>query len=485
MDDSARDFYDIPTRWIPSSNFANRPTSEISEINLDRLWTLMSSSDSPVSSSEVEDTPTPTSREAPAWKRESDLAITASQPRLGRLSDDVEALDRPIGREKATTAPAGGFSTPGYAPRPLRRAVSVSMGTSSTIRGISPWRRDHEIDPLTVERVPTAERVGLHKRLPSTPRSTASTDSSLWSDAKLAGSFSQRTRVRKTLDNKNVRMLNTEIVDFESRGLLSSPRSIMNTPQELYAISEKRATGEEPSSPSSPHAKDARKSILSSLSGKGSTLHLNKLSLRQQHDCTLKTKTPREWGSIYLPGTICLEKHPAQLRKDSVASLDPFAKEVEPRVRRHSDLIVLDSITAFFADFGVTEDATEVCLDMFWRDAFCAPHQVADTRRSSIISVEEPLLVSQESIQSPPNVQSLHGSRFSFSSASSSTSLPRNGTPMRQRDKLRRLLSPAFPVSAFLKNPGAPKEQDSNSDVSSVSYGISTFSASSAQRRDK
>jgi hypothetical protein len=482
MDDSARDYYDIPTQWIPSSNFANRPASEIEEINLDGLKTFMSSSESSVSSSEAGDIRTPTSREVPELTRRGPgPTIIAPQPRSSRSSNDVEALDRSIMREKAATAPAGGFSRPSYAPQPPRRAVSTRLGLSNPIRGWNPQREDQTIDTLTLERALVHERAGPHIRLPSPPHPRAQDDSSLlWNGGKLLGSFSQRTRVRKTVDDKNLGRLITDIVDFESQRLLSSPRSMMNTPRELYAIPEKRAAVEGPTSPSSPHAKDARRSIMSSLSGKGSSLHLKNSRHQQQHTRTLKMY-PEGWQPIYLPGTICLEKHPAQLRKDSVASLDPFAKEIEPRVRRHSDLVVLDSITAFFDDFGVMEDATEVCLDMFWRDAYQVPRLVADTRRSSIMSVEEPQLSKPETLQRPPSARSLRGSRFSFSSASSTTSMPRNGT----RDKLKRLLSPAFPGSGFLRTPAAPKEQESQSDIGPIGDAISTFSASSTQKRDK
>lgn len=485
MNDSARDYYDIPVQWIPSANFANRPASEISEINVDGLWTFMLSSDSSAPPSETDDDHTPTSRETPEWtRRENDPAIIAPQPRSSLLSHNGKASDSPVMRGKAATAPAGGFDTPNYAPQPPRRAVSARLGLSRTIRGRKPRREVPTIDPLTVTKTPLQAHPGPDKPLPLLPVIVAPVDRDPWGNAKAPGSFSQRARVKKTLDDKNVVRLNTDIVDFESRGLLSSPRSMMNTPRELYAIPEKRVTLEEPSSPISPHTKDARKSILSSLSGKGLALLLKKPSQRWQHNDALKLY-PEGWKATYLPGTICLEKHPAQLRKDSVASLDPFAKEVEPRVRRHSDLIMLDSITSFFDDLGVLEDATEVCLDTFWRDVTQAPDHVTNNRASSIISVEEPALKSLESLQSNPSALSLRGSRFSFSSASSSMSVPRNGAPVRQRDRLKRLLSPAFPGAAFLRMSAAPKEQDSKSDVGSMGDATSIYSAPSAQRRDR
>jgi hypothetical protein len=464
MNDSTRDYYDIPAEWIPSPNFAGRPASEISEINLmDGLWTFMSSSGSSSSSSEHDDIPTPIPRDI-AESTEAEhvipqrLEITVTgpdfvtpQPRRTSLSKDVNVHDRPILLEKATSSPSGGFTTPNYAPQPPRRAISARLGTSRSNRGRLPQREDSAIDPFSFEGAQDDKRVGPQGRLPSPPRH---------------------------MDSR----LRTDIVDFESRGLLSSPISMLSTPRELYPISEKCPAVDEPSSPSSPQAKDARRSIMSSLSGNGSSLYLLKLHRQtSMHDDRIVKMYPPGWQPIYLPGPISLEKHPAQLRKDSVASLDPFAKELEPRVRRHSDMIVLDSITGYFDDFGVMEDPTEACFDMFWRHTHQAPDEVADARKCSITSVEEPPLRSPESQRSR---RSLQGSRFSFSSVSSSSSLPRTGTPMRQRDRLKKLLSPAFPSSAFLRTP-VFKEQDSKSDVSSVGEISSTATTTSARGPDK
>lgn len=467
MNDSTRDYYDIPTEWIPSPNFAGRPTSEISEINLmDGLWKFMSSSGSSSSSSEHEDVPTPTTRDAAeSIKAEqvTDPNFITPQPRRQSLSDDVDMLDCPIILQKAATAP-GGFTISNYAPQPPRRAISARLGHSRTTRGINVQPEDSAIDPLSFESAKDEKRVGTQGRLPSPPPHIDSGHRSHdTGDANPPEYFSQKVHVRKTLDERNVAMLRTDIVDFESRGLLSSPISMMSTPQELYAIPGKFSADQEPFSPSSPLAKDARISIMSSLSGNGSSLHLLKLHHRKSmHDDHIVNIYPAGWQPIYLPGAICLEKHPAQLRKDFVASLDPFAKEVEPRVRRNSDMIVLDSMTAYFDEFGVMEDPTEVCFDMFWRHTRQAPDRAADARKCSITSVEEPPLRSQRSRRS------LQGSRFSFSSASSSSSLPRSGTPMRQRDRLKKLLSPAFPSSAFFRTPVAFKEQDSKSDIDSA-----------------
>ncbi|KAL5121256.1 hypothetical protein ACEQ8H_000724 [Pleosporales sp. CAS-2024a] len=391
MSSSSKDYYDIPLQWIPSSNFANRPTSEISEINMDGVWTFMSSSESSLSSTEDEDAQTPTSHEGPgAVSGEPNPSIIAPQPRSGLVSNDVDAS------------------------------------------------------------VVTDERL-MASPLPMEPGSNTFS-----SDAKMSGSFSQRARVRRTLDEKKVKRLNTDMVDLESRGLLSAPRSILNTPRELYAMPEKGAAMDKPSSPSSPsspQAQDARRCIMSSLSGDHFSLHM-RTSQHQQLVPGTPRLYPKRLVPMYLPGPIVLEKAFAQLRKDSVASLDPFTKHVEPRVRRHSDLAVMDSMAAFFDDLGVMEEASEECLDMFWQGTCRVWHDKADSRRSSILSVGEPVLSHAEAVQSGPRAEGLpvQGSRFSFSSASSSsTSLPRNGTPTRQRDKLRRLLSPAFAGSAFLR----------------------------------
>jgi hypothetical protein len=440
---------------------------------MDGLWTFIypsDSSSSSSSSSEAENSPTPRPQEIVKLPRsgigsphEIEIARAGAssdapiqEPRS--LSNGTKRLERPTTLKKAASAPPGALSMEqNYTPQLPRRVISARSGPSETVRGNAPQQVTHLLEPFVSRRARDDDCTKLQGRLPSPPcPGFQTTNRLLLGDARLPKSFSQKARVRKTLDKKDMVRLKTDIVDFESRGLLCSPMSMLNTPRELYAIPEKHTASEDPCSPSSPYVKDARRSIMSSLSGTTSSLYLGKTRRHRSihedgNDTYLTVQQP-----IYLPGEICLEGHPSKLRKDSVASLDPFAKEMEPRGRRYSDMIILDSITRYFDDLGVLEDATECCFDRYWLDTYRASCGTVDTRKSSVTSVEEPPLRKPERRQSGWVGQ---GSRFSFSSTSSSSSLPRSGTPMRQRDKLKRLLSPAFPGSAFLRTPASWGQQ--------------------------
>jgi hypothetical protein len=441
--DYTKDYYDIPFNFLPSSNFANRPASEISDIHLvDGLWTFIYSSGSSSSSSEPEDNKPLTGLRDAAESLESGLGalqeleatvtsqtIHAPQPRLRNLSKDIKVKKPSQLRRKAATAPPGTVLY--YAPQPPKRAISAGSTTSEE-RGRQQAVR--LADRLEIRRKRNGDLEGPQGPLPSLPPLKMQGDSShTLKDVRLLESFSQRPRVRDTLNEKKLARLFTDIVDFESRGLLTLPRSMLVTPREMYAIPEKGSTRDEPSSPSSPHAKTARRAIMSSLSGTSPRLHLSKTRrCTSMHDGHIGKSNLAGRQPIYMAGAIRLEEHPAKLRKDSVASLEPFAKEVEFGSRRNSDIIVEDSITIFFDELGVVEDATEACLDRYW-------HDVASARASIITIVEAPLT----SVVKPPRgLSPQRSSRFSFSSASSSAS---TAPMMRQRDRLKRL----FPGSGL------------------------------------
>jgi hypothetical protein len=441
--ENTKDYYDIHFDLLPSSNFANRPASEISDVNLvDGLWKFIYSSGSSSSSSELEDNQTPTGPRHAAKSLESgsdalpeleatvtNQTINAPQPRLRSLSNDVKMKEPSQSRRKAATAPPAIVLY--YAPQPPRRAISARP-IASKERG----RRQavRLTDRLEFRAKRDEDLEGPQGPLPSLPPFKMQVDDSYTlKDAGLLESFSQRPRVRETLNEKKLARLLTDIVDFESRGLLTSPRSMLNTPREMYAIPEKGFTRDAPSSPSSLHAEKARRSIMSSLSGTSPGLHLNKAPhCKPMHDGYIGKSNLAGRQPIYVAGAIRLEPHPSKLRKDSVASLEPFAKEVEFGGRRNSDIIVEDSITKFFDELGVLEDTTEACLDRYW-------HDVASARTSIITIVEAPVT----SVVKPPRGHSPQRlSRFSFSSTSSSASQ----TPMlRQRDRLKRL----FPGSGL------------------------------------
>ncbi|KAF2030047.1 hypothetical protein EK21DRAFT_100782 [Setomelanomma holmii] len=460
MVDETKDYYDLPTEWLPTANFAGRPTSEISELNLmDGLWTFIISSSSSSSSSEVEDGPTQSSRNTvksshtePDALQQPSLEMASPgdvspKARGRRLSDDVKVMERPRLRKKSATTPPGGFGMPDHAPQLPRRAVSARQGRSNTTKKRNPKPYVAGMSLLAAREEggngaggPVVQHAPPTGALPQ-PQQTRhqSEDAQNGRDARLSDSFSQKARVRKTLVDKNLQRLDIRIVDFEARGLLSSPLSMLNTPRELYVIPEQQPMRQ---NPTSPQPIDARRSILHCLSKSTSSTRHPKAQERQY--------SRPERQRIYLPGTICLEEDPAMLRRDSVATRDPFDKAIKPRGKSFSDMVMLDGITMYFEEFNIIQEATEQCLDQYWCDTSRGQHRAAGSRPSSVTSVEEP---TPKSPRKPQSGRSPHNSRFSFSSTSSTSSQPRAGTPtVRQRDRLRKLLSPVFPGSAFLKS---------------------------------
>lgn len=463
-----RDYYDLPSEWMPSANFANRPTSDISKIySMDATNFISSSSSSSSSLSGNEEGPKFRRRSAsrpPDSPQTPSIRVTGpyeehERSRMRSVDEDAKIMDRPRLRKKSATAPPGGINIQSHVPQPPqppRRALSARPGALETIQGRNAQQETYVTNPLVVRQRLEREQSGRHQmpqpgRPPPRPPRADERDfgDRLTHRTRLSASFSQKARVKKTLDDKNLSRLS--IVDFEARGLLSSPRtprSMMHTPHELYAIPEKRSTARSPLSrqgPSSPHANEARISILSNLSPLSPQFQQSLLERPRKK----KGKKIHEVGRkrIYVPGPIRLEPHPASSRKGSVATLNPFDEAGETRSKRYSDMIVLNSLTMFFADLSDIEDATEQCLDRFWRDPEPQRRHVASaSHKPSITSVEEMRV--PEIPGKPQNRWSPRDSRFSFSSASSSSSMPPPGAPKHKRDKLKRLLSPAFVGSA-------------------------------------
>jgi hypothetical protein len=144
---------------------------------------------------------------------------------------------------------------------------------------------------------------------------------------------------------------------------------------------------------------------------------------------------------VYVPGPIQLEKHPALLRKDSVATLDPFASEIDSIGRRPSDMMALEQIVAYFDDMGLNDEASDVCLDRYWLNGL---QQALRITEFDVMGLEPPLTPRSQQRCASKDAPSVL-SRFSFSSASSSASMPQSSPQKRQLIRLRRLLSPALP----------------------------------------
>ncbi|KAH7086698.1 hypothetical protein FB567DRAFT_526058 [Paraphoma chrysanthemicola] len=469
MVDRMQDYYDLPSEWLPSANFAGRPTSEISDLNLmDGLWTfIITSSSSPSSStSGGEDDPTGRPRDAgtsphtePRAPHRPALEIISPSESIQRekvrsWSDDHIMTAPPRLRRKVATAPPGALSMPSYPPQPPRRAISTRLGRSSTAKKRKPQSARVVAGTFNTGKAakdsqepPSIGQRPQGRAVPQTQHFVAlSFGKGCAGETQLAASFSQKERVKRTLEGKNIQRLDTSIVDFESRGLLGSPMSMLETPRELYAIPEQRSATQDPTSPQS---RDARRAIMSNL--RKSSSSTRPVKARRAHESQhLRERSQREDQErhrIYLPGAICLREDPTLHRRDSVATVLQIDKLIEPPGKQYSDVLVLDSITKYFEELIVVQYATEHCLDQYWKEATRGPQGVADSP-TSVTSVDEhtPRSPMKEFSGASPR-----GSRFSFSSASSTSSQPRAGTPMRQRDRLRRLLSPAFPGSAFLK----------------------------------
>lgn len=400
----AENYYDIPSKWIPSANFAGRPLCEISESNfVDGSSTLLHIDVSPFDTREdslqhLPDPIQPAQPEPRALVAPSVMATTPTDDMMTKsLASEGEAAERPTVGQNAATAPPGGIST--YKPQPPRRAISARMGSSITTKRLKPREQSVVEDPIPLDKGSADGEFSTTQQLVPPTKPPRPDDDYLTQDAKQTGSFSQKARVKRTLQDKNVARLKTDIVDFEMKGLLSSPTSMMSTPRELYAI---------------PEQKSETNSIHSRQSETVGTTRSKNSSTSAQTDGP-------DWveHKVYLSGPIGLEEHPAKLRRDSLDSLDPFEKSTEPRGKRFSDIIGIEKIVMYFEGLGVLEEGTNACLDQYWLDESPPTPHVADARQAGATNIEELGAASLEkgsASSSPP------GSRFSFSSASSTAS---------------------------------------------------------------
>lgn len=460
METQAQDYYDIDADLLPGANFAGRPASEIGM--LDGLWTFILNSSS--SSDDEELTPiAQRSSQLPSPTKQSQSPvpqpggpdrpiITITSPyndnttaQTRSISNDVKILERRRSRKKAQTAPPSTFSTQDLAPLQPRRANSMRLGRSYTVE-----RRQPQPFPDVGSTLFGDSRGQVPQLM-----SSSNEQSALGNEAALqpAASFSQKARVRRTLEDKQMGMLNTNIEDYESTEIGGSRNSILKTPPDLYAFEyppRRRLLV-------CPDSRKQRSTMVVSLEGclKPEQQDSTKPEHEDPEDISGKGQLCREGQQrIYLPGNISLEKHPAQLRKDSVASLNPFDHGVDVAGKRFFDIVSLDEIAMFFEDLGIVEEVTEQCIDRYW---------LADSHKPTVNARPFGVPSIQASVpKSPPVAQSPRVSRFSFSSGSSSASLPSGARMRRQRIRLRKLLSPALPGSAFLKNPASRGQQTEN-----------------------
>jgi hypothetical protein len=461
---TGKDYYDIPDDELPSANFAARPTSGISELGLldiDGLWTFTSfassSSENTDSESEIDDGPTPTAltQEIPLMPQPKlpqtppdTPAITVTSPsrrqslrqRLRSFSDVASIVRKPSMRQKSDTAPPGAkFNPADFAPQGPKRAMSARLEQRDAARGRHSRHLSSESD-LKAKKVLGMPQTLLEEERPN-PRFSFERGSDSWDEdehvmSHMRASFSRKPRVRETLKRKQLTRLRMDFVEVEPDEFGDSPQSMLGTPVELYpslesqrrperfrptsAINGKRGTST-PVSPKTP------------LPFRKSSLPSNDRSVGDEDlDNVFRTR-------LYVPGPIQLEMHPALLRKDSVATLDPFASEIDSIGRRPSDLMALEQIVVYFDDLGLNEGASDVCLDRYWLNG---PQQAIRITDFDVTELEPPLTPrSQQSSKDAPSMLS----RFSFSSASSSASVSQSYPQKRQLIRLRRLLLPALP----------------------------------------
>jgi hypothetical protein len=460
MQTTGKDYYDIPDDELPSANFAARPTSEISELGLldiDGLWTFMSSASSSEhtdSESEIDDGPTPTAltSEAPLMPQPKlpqtppdTPAITVTLPsrrqslrqRLRSVSDVVSIVRIPSMRQK----PGGAFNSTDYAPQVPRRAMSARLEQRDAVRGRHSRHLSSESD-LKARKVLGMPQTLLEEERPNS-RFSFEIGSESWEEdeqvlSHIHPSFSRKPRVRETLQRKQLTRLRMDFVEADPDELVGSPQSMVGTPVELYPSLE-------------PQRQPGRFRPTSAINGKRGT----------STPVSPKTPSPfrrprlpsddRSAGDgdledvygtrVYVPGPIQLEKHPALLRKDSVATLDPFASEIDSIGRRPSDMMALEQIVAYFDDMGLNDEASDVCLDRYWLNGL---QQALRITEFDVMELEPPLTPRSQQRCASKDAPSVL-SRFSFSSASSSASMPQSSPQKRQLIRLRRLLSPALP----------------------------------------
>lgn len=461
MQTVGKDYYDIPDDELPSANFAARPTSDISDLGLlvDGLWALMgidSSSEATDCEDDVEDSLTPVAHtpdtpkmpqpEMPRTPPDTPVITVTSPSRrqslrqhLRRYSDVAAMVRRSSSRQKSDTAPPGSFASPQYAPQVPRRAMSARLEKQDAALGRHSMHMSFESD-LKARRVLGIGETVLEEERPR--HAIAHTDSEELKERLLDleqtnASFSRKPRVREALKKKQLTKLRMDFVSPDSDQFVDSPQSMTATPVELYSAPK-------------PLPQPGRFRPTSAIHGRRGTStpvspRTPSTFWRPQPPSSDVLAGNQDLGDayetrMYVPGPICLEKHPAMLRKDSVATLDPFASEMDTTGHRPSDLLALDQIVVFFDGMGLIEEATDECLDRYW---LRTPQQALQETDLDVLELDPVSPRSQQSSHSRATSSTL--SRFSFSSASSGASVPQDSPQKRQLIRLRRLLSPAIP----------------------------------------
>ncbi|ORY04017.1 hypothetical protein BCR34DRAFT_63799 [Clohesyomyces aquaticus] len=194
------------------------------------------------------------------------------------------------------------------------------------------------------------------------------------------------SRARAKFQSKNAGVLQTNIIDFNSRGLPDTPGSFVSTPREMYGFLAITPT------PGDSRHRYALQTVSSNKS-RSSSLAMTPESHEawKEHELgpgsALSSRSPVSsvWKHhVYVTGPIRLEDHkvPPMVRKDSIATLEPFIGEFEGSARRASDDAALDGIVSFFRELEMVETSGEDGLDRFWEDcshSAASPAPLAET----------------------------------------------------------------------------------------------------------
>jgi hypothetical protein len=446
MDAYPAHHYDICSEWIPLSNFANQPLTEICGLHLgaEGLWTFLESADSSDDerpecwSAHAVQSPKP--QQSPFM---SSLAVTTLQQRRRCSGDFAATTHRSYTDTAPGTAPLDKCFPADYAPRPPRRAISARLNRSSFGRKRNSYRKSIS------ERLRKPES-GLGVTTEPEPQGQLQQQRPTEGSAfELSNSFSQKIRVRKVLHARDLAKLKTNHVCFETKAHPDSATSMMSTPQELYHTYPQQqvreidldgvtCNGSESQTPNSPEA--ALSSVRTGVDDPHIWGHEN---------YTRDVLAPGE-SRVYIPGPIMLEQPCALLRRDSVATMDAFLDDLGPKQRRASDMEALDQIASFFEDSGVGEAATDEGFDKFWLQKEL-PYGQPSSHTVSVVELEaHPPWAPRTCRGGCQSAEAGVLSRFSFSSASSAAP----AAPSRRERLKRRLLLPALPGSTFLKSAG-------------------------------
>ncbi|KAF2636085.1 hypothetical protein P280DRAFT_157173 [Massarina eburnea CBS 473.64] len=348
----------------------------------------------------------------------------SARQRLRQLSSDVVPVrPRPKLKRKAATAPPGTLQLYSHLkPQVPRRAISERTERPGQIRGNQyrqsstmipqmprlPLRNTPATRPIISRRMTSRKSVGKLALKPKmqvwrlSPRS--STQHQLMSEALSdrikrpveRSSFSEKARVKDTLERKQLDSLRTPFVDFKSKDLPGTPGSMLATPQELYGgpssngpsartrLGGSRLGTDRPmtaESPMSPITASRAKHFSLPL-----TPHVQCRTSFRRSSSEARAKNGPTRNNVYIPGPIQLEeKTAATPRRGSIATMEPF-DETEPKSKRFSDMVALDSIVYFFQGLSVVAESSEECLDRYW-----VPNQRASRRVTSVQNTVPPL----------------------------------------------------------------------------------------------